>query len=83
MSQVLLHVDEHQEGIRLKVWGDLDVDSAAELETVLLLEASLQPPSAVLDLRDLDVLRPGVRQRIHQWVDACQEVGCRLAVLLP
>ena len=83
MSQVLLHVDQHREGIRLKVWGTLDVDSAADLETVLLLEASLQPPVAVLDLRDVEVLQSCVRERANRWVDAFREVGSQLAVLLP
>jgi hypothetical protein len=83
MTQVLLHVDQHCEGIRLKVWGTLDVDTAADLETVLLLEASLQPPVAVLDLRDVDVIQPCVRNRTRGWVDAFREVGSQLAVLLP
>ena len=83
MSQVLLHVDEQRDGIRLKVWGALDVDSAGDLETVLMLEASLQPRCAVLDLRDLDVLQPCVRHRVRRWVDAYREVGSQLAVLLP
>jgi hypothetical protein len=83
VNPVVLHLDDRAEGIAIKVWGDLDVESGAELETFLLLEASLQPEIAVLDLGQLDSIHPCVEAHLATWQQAFADVGSELVVVAP
>jgi hypothetical protein len=81
VTPVVLHVDDLAEGIEFKVWGDLGIEAGAELESFLLLEASLQPSIAVLDLTQVDSVHPCVEAVVARWQQAFADVGSELVVV--
>jgi anti-anti-sigma regulatory factor len=83
VNQVMLRVDQQAGGIAVRLWGELDIEAGAELETFLLLEASMQPTLAVLDLSQLDAIHPCVQAQLEHWHQAFADVGSELIALLP
>lgn len=60
--------------------GDLTWESAAAIETFFLLEASLQPAWAILDISGMDVVHADALECLARLARAFADVGSRLEV---
>jgi hypothetical protein len=80
---VKLALRQGDRGFVLTVHGELDTATIDQLESVLLLEAALEPMWAILDLGAVAEFPPGMPDRFRTWMAAFADAGGQLLLRLP